>query len=309
LYFKGDITGNAFKIAKKSARRLLPKQLYGAGRNYYRRVKKWQYNRLPLLTEADMWQILVQDLGLRPGMIVFVHCSLDYMRLDFPFYRILGLLRQAIGETGTLIFPSTHLSERPEDWLVRDQVFDCCKTPTTMGLIAEFARRQPGALRSAHPTHSVAALGPQALALVQEHGASIYPCGPLSPYGKLAEYEARIVGLGVGTETMTFVHCVEDINPEGFPVQTRPEQVYRGRVRDLAGEEKVVETLVAHPRIRWRRIRPYMKRHVAAEICRDFQVSGGHFFVAKARPLLACMTELAEVGTTIYAPWVYKKLW
>ena len=305
---KGDPTGNAFRIAKKTARSLMPQKVYGLGRYCYRRFKKRQYDRLPALAEADMRHILIEDLGLRSGMIVFVHCSLDYIRLDFPFYRILGLLREVVGEAGTLLFPSTHLSERPEDWLVRDLVFDCRKTPTTMGLIAEFARRQPGARRSAHPTHAVTGLGPDAQALVEEHGASIYPCGPLSPYGKLAEYGGRIVGIGVGTETMTFVHCVEDAAEGRFPIQTRPSQVYRARVRDVAGQESVVETLVAHPRIRWRRIPLYMKRYVAADICRDIQVGGGQFFVADARLLLARMTELAEVGKTIYAPWVYKKL-
>ena len=253
-----------------------------------------------------MWHILVEELGLRPGMVAFVHCSLDHMRLDFPFYRLLGLLREAVGPNGTLLFPSSQLSERPEDWLARKQVFDCRKTPTTMGLIAEFARRQPGAVRSIHPTHSVTAIGPDAEALVAEHAMSIYPCSPKSPYGKIVEFEGYIVGLGVGTETMTFVHCVEDAAPEDFPVQTRCSWVFHGRVNNLAGEEQIIDTLVAHPRIRWRRIRPYIRRHIPVEICRDIYRTEGMFFVAKARPLLAKMADLAAVGTTIYVPWIYK---
>ena len=68
-----------------------------------------------------------------------------------------------------LLFPATHLVERPERWFERDEVFDVRRTPTAMGLLSEMARRQSDAARSLHPTHSVVAVGPLAGELVATH--------------------------------------------------------------------------------------------------------------------------------------------
>ena len=287
-------------MLKAIARRVLPSSVYGEGRKWRHRYREYRRRHLPRLSEAELTRILSEELGVHAGAVVFVHSSLDRLPLDFPFFRVLGLLRDAVGEEGTLLFPASHLEERPEDWLARGEVFDVRKTPTTMGLLPELARRQRGAVRSLHPTHSVVALGRRARELTADHHRSVYPCGEQSPYHRMVGAEGLIVGLGVDVDVLTFVHCIEDQLREQFPVETRGAEVYEARVLDAERQEHLVQTLVAHRRIYWRHMIRYMRQRVPDETCRRMQISGVPYYRADARKLHARMAELAAGGTTIY---------
>lgn len=285
---------------KRLVRRLTPAPAYNLARRWVRSRRQRRHLALPPVSEEALRRLLTDELGLRPGAVAFVHCSLEALNLAFPFFRLLPLLREAVGAQGTLLFPASHLRERPETWLARGEVFDVVRTPTTMGILPELARRQPDAVRSPHPTHSVVALGPLARELTDRHADSLLPCGPDSPYYRIVEHGGLIVGLGVDTRVMTFVHCVEDALGESFPVETRDRRVYEARVRQADGRERLVRTQVAHARIGWRRIPPYMRRHVEAAACRTLRAHGAPFYRADAGGLYRRMEELAGRGITIY---------
>jgi aminoglycoside 3-N-acetyltransferase len=161
-------------------------------------------------------------------------------------------------------------------------------------------------VRSLHPTHSVVALGPRARELVGEHHLDTFPCGRRSPYYKIAECGGCIIGLGVDADVLTSVHCLEDIWRERFPVSTRRSQLYAAVVRDGEGRDTRVETLVAHPRIRWRKMLSYMREQVGPDLCRRFSVEGRPFYRVDAAALYARMEELAESGITMYRRGVYR---
>ena len=292
-------------MIKETARRLLPQAVYATARKWVRSYGRGQEHRRPQLSEERFVQDLSTDLGLCQGEVVFVHSSLDRLNLDFSFMRVLPLLRRAVGTTGTLLFPATQLRERPEVWLQRGEVFDVARSPTTMGLLAEMARRQRDAVRSLHPTHSVVALGPQAHELVGEHHLDLYPCGEKSPYYKMIEGGGCIVGLGVDADVLTAVHCIEDILKQRFPVETHRARSYTAKVRGQGGEVDV-QTLVAHPRIRWRHMLAYMRRRIGPEICRRFTVEGCPFYALSAAVLYARMEELAGRGITMYTRGIYR---
>jgi hypothetical protein len=61
-----------------------------------------------------------------------------------------------------------------------------------------------------------------------------------------------------------------------------------------------VRTLVAHPRIWWRNIPRYARRHVPEAVCRPFELHGVRFYRADASGLYARMEALAARGVTIY---------
>jgi aminoglycoside 3-N-acetyltransferase len=83
-------------------------------------------------------------------------------------------------------------------------------TPRRMGRIADLVWRRDGALRTAHPIESIAALGPRAKWIV-ERAPIDDPKGPRGPWARMVEADARIVMLGVGLERCTMIHHAERI--------------------------------------------------------------------------------------------------
>ena len=283
---------------KELIRRTLPAWIYRRGRSCFRR----RYNEkiTSSLCEESLRRIIKTDLGVKPGQLVFVHSSIDQLRPDFSFLKILPLLRSVLGDDSTLLFPSTQLIERPEQWFARGDVFDVKRSPTSMGLLPELARRLPGARRSLHPTHSVSAVGPEAEELVSTHHEDIYPCGPLSPYGKLAEKGGVVLGLGVNTDIITQLHSAEDALKNDFPVDIYRAELFEGRVRDNSGNEKMVSTRVPHPRIRWRRPASFLQKHVDDSVCKKVFVQGRTFYRVDAAGLHDRICCLARKRVTMY---------
>ena len=291
-------------MIKEVMRRTLPKTVYGMGRRLVRQTRRG-VSFEPIEEEA-IAEIVRSELDLREGDLAMVHSSIDSLALNFSFARLLPLLRRSVGTEGTLLFPATHLLERPERWFERGEVFDVRRTPTAMGLLPEMARRQPDAARSQHPTHSVVAVGPLAEELVATHHCGPYPCGVQSPYAQVAQRGGVIIGLGVDVDVLTLVHCAEDMGRVAFPVDTHRKQLYEGRVRSATGHEHTVSTRVAHPRIRWRSMRAFFQRHISDEVCRRFEVAGRSFYRADAAALLDQMERLAERGITMYRNGIYR---
>jgi len=288
-------------MAKKLIRRFLPTRLYDLLRQSVRRRRQARRRLAPKISEAEFREILVSKLGVTRGRAVFVHSSMDWMNLDFPAHRVLLTLREAVGTDGAVLFPCTHILDDPRGYYASGGVFDAGRTPTVSGLIPELARRQTDAVRSLHPTHSVVGLGKHAHELVCDHTRSVRPFGPDSPYFRILDLDGVIIGLGVSTEFLTFLHCVEDVMEERFPVRTYDDEILEARVRDSDGCEHIARTLV-HARGTRRRNAPrYMNLHVAPAICGDLQIGAVPFFSATARSLLARMEELANRGVTIYS--------
>jgi aminoglycoside 3-N-acetyltransferase len=176
-------------------------------------------NRDELATE-------LATLGLTSGMTVLVHASLRSMGwVDGGAEAVVAALRQVLGPDGTLVAatPTAENSDTSRDYLariagltarqVRDYkrrmpAFDRHKTPAGSGRIAEAIRTMPGAIRSAHPQSSFAAIGPLARRLMRRHPVHCH-LGEDSPLGKLYAAGAWILLLGVGYESCTTLHLAE----------------------------------------------------------------------------------------------------
>jgi aminoglycoside 3-N-acetyltransferase len=289
------------------ARKVLPADLVSSVVRARKRLKRSRVDRLPPLTETEFTNILTSDLGIGQGDVVYLHSSVDALNLSFPFFRILPLIQQAIGDTGTLVFP-TYPNRSPIsscEYLRTGNVFDVRRTPSYTGVLTELGRRNPRAIRSLHPTKSVCAIGPLAEALTATHQQSPYPYDTLSPYRKLVDYDAKIVGLGVWTEYLSFVYCVDDALKSNPPVKTYHPEIFRAKCINYRGEEEIVETY-AHDMSRCVHDIPrFMKDQIPAEICEDIVVNGMKFFRADARKLFALMLRLGERGITVYPRSVY----
>lgn len=294
---------------QKIARTVLP----GRALAQLRRAK-WELERrrvasLSPLTEEDFTSILAGDLGLAAGDLVYVHSGMDGLNLAFPFYRILLLIQEVIGSSGTVLFP-TYPNHRMSsyEYLLQGKIFDVRRTPSYTGILTEFARRQRNAVRSLHPTKSVCAIGPAAREITATHHLSAYPYDTCSPYYKLIEGGGRIIGLGASTNYISFGYCVDDALKERFPVRVYHEQIFDAPCIDYAGERVTVSTYVhdmstvVHPDMP-----RFMKTYVSEEACRDVRIRGMRFFRANAPKLFQDMMSLAERDIIAYPRSVYRK--
>ena len=112
------------------AKKLLPAVAYESIVRKKKERERSRLARLPRLTESDFTEILTNDLRLASGDVVFVHSSLDQLNLDFPFYRVLTLLRNVIGPEGTMLFPAypNHRISSYE-YLLQGRVFAVIRGP------------------------------------------------------------------------------------------------------------------------------------------------------------------------------------
>ena len=134
------------------------------------------------LTKEDIKRGL-KKLGLKKGDLVLVHSSLS----SFGYVvgganTMIDALLETVGHKGTVVVPTLTGSEKLS--VNNPPVFDPENTLCWTGKIPETFRKRKEAIRSLHPTHSVAAIGAMAKELLRDHEKSITPCGESSPYRK-----------------------------------------------------------------------------------------------------------------------------
>lgn len=89
-------------------------------------------------------------------------------------------------------------------------MFHVESSPCCVGILPELFRKRPGVVRSWHPTHSVAAFGPDAVAFTKDDHLYDTPCARGSAWGKLLDRKATILLVGVDLKRNTFIHGVEE---------------------------------------------------------------------------------------------------
>ncbi len=174
----------------------------------------------------------LQQLGVKPGETLLVHCALSTLGwVSGGAEAVVRALLDAITETGTLVMPSqsSQLSDPvhwqapavPDSWIeiIRETLpaFDPLTTPTRdMGAVAELFRTWPGARRSLHPTCSFSALGPSAETIIARQPLA-EPFGKDGPLGHLYRSAARILLLGADFDTCTAFHLAEHMAWPSLP--------------------------------------------------------------------------------------------
>ncbi len=284
------ILDSIYKILPVKGFRQLSKKYY--------QILEFIYSPLP---EAEFRKLLTDKLMINSGMTIFVHSSIDKLNIGFPVYNVLKILLEVVGPEGTLLFPAWHYMGRAEDYIKNPKsVFNVKRSPTVLGLLPELARRHKKAYRSLHPITSVVAIGKHAKDLVSEHHKDIYPQGEKSPFYKMINLDARIIGLGEKIVSLSFVHCVEDKLKNQFPVKTLCDEVYEGQVINFEKEKLSIKTKVPHSRIGNRDIVGYFNRNISADVCKQFKFKGANYFSCDANKLFHRMEELAKKSETIY---------
>jgi aminoglycoside 3-N-acetyltransferase len=135
----------------------------------------------PVLTPAE-FRAALRKAGVRRGSILTVHSSLS--RFGYlpggPAAMVQALL-DVLGPRGTLVLP-TH-----SNCVLGTPPYDPLTSPSNTGAVTEYFRKLPGVVRGAHPTHSVAALGPRAVELTSAQRADRTPMDREGFWGRLCD--------------------------------------------------------------------------------------------------------------------------
>jgi aminoglycoside 3-N-acetyltransferase len=156
--------------------------------------------------EAAALRPILKRFGVPSDGVLIVHSAIA--TLSRGGYRAEAIIDELIEHMrdGNLFMPTmtwrTVTLENP-DW-------DELKTPSHTGVLSEIFRTQYASVRSIHPTHSVAGLGPAAALLTSRHHVDNTPVSGNSPYGLMRDYETYILMIGVALEACTAIHLPEE---------------------------------------------------------------------------------------------------
>ncbi|WP_225836299.1 aminoglycoside N(3)-acetyltransferase [Streptomyces sp. NK08204] len=250
----------------------------------------------PLVTR-DAVSAQLRLLGVENGEILLVHSSLSALGwVNGGAVAVVHALLDALGPSGTLVVPTQtgDLSDPatwgnppvPEEWWdsIRATMppYDPLVTPSRgVGVIPETVRTWPGALRSAHPQTSFAALGPHAREITDGHAADCR-LGERSPLARLERLGARVLLLGAGYDACTSFHLAEYRTPAPL--------VEVGRPAPGGGWETVIEVSVSSERFDelghdFERDRPVVRGTVGAADARLFPVADAVAYAERWLPL------------------------
>ncbi|MHA6760806.1 AAC(3) family N-acetyltransferase [Streptacidiphilus sp. PAMC 29251] len=208
---------------------------------------------LTVWTEHDLVEDLVRS-RVRRGGVLLVQSSLRSVGpVDGGAGTVVRALRRVLGPEGTLVAytatPENSLSsplylaatagldpEEARGFRARMPAFDPARTPCspTVGRLAEEVRTTPGALRSAHPQTSFAAIGPEARWIVEQHRLESH-LGEDSPLARLYKLDASVLLVGIQDWLFTPYHLAD------CRVQDPPRRRYSCVLPGVGGEPRWVD--------------------------------------------------------------------
>lgn len=158
----------------------------------------------------------LQRLSIRAGDVLLVHSSLSrFGHVDGGATTVVQALLDAVSPGGSVFVPTFNYGQLP---------FDIATTPSLAGAISEAVRKRPDAIRSKHPTHPFAGVGPIAQdVLGGDAGPS--PFGPGTPIWNLWERNALLLLLGVDHRANSMIHVAEERRQLAYIARTREAQV------------------------------------------------------------------------------------
>jgi aminoglycoside 3-N-acetyltransferase len=247
---------------------------------------------------AELRQQLI-DLGVTPGRTLWVQSSWnEFFNVPMRPSEVIDLLRELLGPDGTLAMPAFPIDQDP------GKVFMVDRAPVYTGLLCEVFRRTPEVRRSIHLGASVCAIGPNAEFLIKDHHLIPMPWGKDSPFCRLMEVDALMLGLGAGFNFMTPLHAVECLLYDEVPYfRSVFDGTIRYRWKRTNGETGEHEFMNRTGDVRPGRLR----RHFGPEICIDARISNLRILAADAKPFIEHAVALGRRGITMYIQPVPKK--
>jgi len=155
----------------------------------------------------------LRALGVVPGQTLMAHSSLSaFGSFDGGAEGVIDALLEAVGPQGHVVMPSLTATFKGGGKDIMGFAFNPKVTPSRVGKITDLFWRRPNAARSAHPTHSIACIGPKAAEWMAGHDktSTFGWDGPYAKYVKSDGAPCTIVFLGVFPNCNTTLHAIED---------------------------------------------------------------------------------------------------
>lgn len=169
-----------------------------------------------------------KKIGIKKGDVLYVTADLPKLGYFNPFKKILNYhykaLINSIGKDGTISFPTFSYS------LVKSRkLFSIKNTPSETGVFTEFLRKRKKSIRQIHPYSSITSLGKFAKFISTNNSKHAH--GYDSPFQKLAELDAKFIGIGLEPRyTQSQVHTIETIL--NVPYRFTKEFIHKVKLED-----------------------------------------------------------------------------
>lgn len=153
----------------------------------------------------------IEELNIPDGAVVLVHTSLRAVgKIEGGGETLLSLLIENITSRGGILCLPTHTWDK----LGRDCLtLDPSRKETCLGAFPTIALAHPRGIRSYNPSHSAVAFGDptRIKELFADELCQSTPTSPTGFYGKLLNESGYILLLGVGQNSNTYLHAVEEL--------------------------------------------------------------------------------------------------
>lgn len=158
-----------------------------------------------MFTKNDIINDL-KTIGIKPSDTLMVHSSMKAIgEVEGGADTVLDALIEYMKE-GLLILPTHTWKQTNETY----NVYNPKTEPSCVGILTNLFLKRPGVIRSLHPTHSVAAIGKDAIEYTTGEEQWDTPCPRHGCWGKLYDRKAKILLLGCDLRRNTFLHSVEE---------------------------------------------------------------------------------------------------
>lgn len=254
-------------------------------------------------TKVQLSDVVLELERFEFGTDIMVHGSISNIgKMDRPVPALVDeLLRLTDIEHNTLLVPALPYNTTMKEYLDGLTGFDIRNAKNAMGAISNLVMAMPGAQRSLHPTHSVAALGPKALEYTQDHQLDATPFGPHSPYAKLTMRRGKILLFGVGLNSVTCFHVYEDLLGTDCPMQVYLPDRYTVPCTDQQGREISLSTVAHNPQLSavrdCERARPWLEK---AGAIRSVPLGESELCIIDAWLFTRTLLEHLKKGESIY---------
>jgi len=187
--------------------------------------------------------------GIRDGDLLLVHSSLRKLGpVEGGADTVIDTLLDTIGVAGTLVLP-THTWKTVN---TQQPVFHQTLSVSCVGVLSNVFRVRPGVVRSLHPTHSLAAMGPRACALIEGDEQTTTPCSRTSPYARLRDWGGKVLVIGEDLACCTLFHGCEEWAGLPQALSPQPIQLYSiradGEIIPVSMHHYFIPTWLQYPR-------------------------------------------------------------